>query len=34
MTARLLSQLAQESGGRIFRRNWDLKEILAEARRP
>ena len=34
MTARLLSQLAEESGGRIFRRNWDLKEILAEARKP
>jgi hypothetical protein len=34
MTARLLSELAGESGGRIFQRNWDLKKILAEAHRP
>jgi hypothetical protein len=34
MTARLMSQLADEFGGRVFERNWDLKKILAEARRP
>jgi von Willebrand factor type A domain len=34
ITAQFLSQLATDSGGRIFRQTWDLKEILAEARRP
>lgn len=34
MTARLLSELAEETGGLVFERNWDLKKILAGARRP
>jgi hypothetical protein len=34
LTAQLISQLAEKSGGRIFRRNWELKEILRLARRP
>jgi hypothetical protein len=34
MTVQLISQLAETSGGRIFRRNWDAKEILRLARRP
>jgi hypothetical protein len=34
MTAQLLSELATASGGRVFKRNWDLKEILTEARKP
>jgi hypothetical protein len=34
ITAQIMSQLTQESGGRIYRRNWDLREILAEARKP
>ena len=34
MTAQWVSQLASESGGRIFKRNWDLKGILTEARKP
>jgi hypothetical protein len=34
ITAQFLSQLASDSGGRIFRRNWDLKEILTAARKP
>lgn len=29
-----LYSVAGESGGRIFKRNWDLKGILAEARKP
>ena len=33
MTAKLLSEVARESGGRIYQRAWDLKEILAEARK-
>jgi hypothetical protein len=33
MTAQALSRLATESGGRVFNRNWDLKEILADARK-
>jgi hypothetical protein len=32
-TAQILEQLAEDSGGRMYRRNWDLKEILREARR-
>jgi hypothetical protein len=34
MTTRLLSELAEEFGGRVLQRHWDLKKILAEARRP
>jgi hypothetical protein len=34
MTARLLSQLAEETGGRVFERHWDFKKILAAAHRP
>jgi hypothetical protein len=34
MTAQFLSQLIIDSGGRIFKRNWDLKEILTVARKP
>jgi hypothetical protein len=33
-TAQLLSELAAASGGRVYKRNWTLKEVLAEARRP
>jgi hypothetical protein len=33
MTAQFLSQLARDSGGRIFRRNWELRKILAETRK-
>lgn len=32
-TANILSALAKNSGGRVFRRNWDLKEILTDARK-
>jgi hypothetical protein len=34
MTAQLLNQLAKDSGGRVFRGAWDLKTILAAARKP
>jgi hypothetical protein len=34
LAAQLLSELAEQSGGRLFKRNWDLKKILAEARKP
>lgn len=34
MTAQFISQLTKESGGRIYRSNWDLREILAAARKP
>jgi hypothetical protein len=34
MTARFLDQLAKDSGGRVFRGAWDLKSILAAARKP
>ena len=34
MTTQLMARLAKESGGRIFKTNWDLKEILAAARKP
>jgi hypothetical protein len=34
MTAQLLDQLAKDSGGRVFRGAWDLKSILAAARKP
>lgn len=34
LTAQLVSELTAESGGRIFKRNWDLKKLLAEARKP
>lgn len=33
-TVQLMSQLAGESGGRVFQRNWDLRKILADARKP
>ncbi len=33
MTTQLVSELAKHSGGRIYRRNWDLKEILKEVRK-
>ena len=33
ITAQLISELAQYSGGRIYRRNWDLREILNDIRR-
>ncbi|MCU1258770.1 MAG: hypothetical protein JWO80_1655, partial [Bryobacterales bacterium] len=32
-TAQLMSELAEHSGGRIFRRAWDLKEILKDIRK-
>ncbi len=34
MTAQFLNQLAKDSGGREFRGAWDLKSILAAARKP
>ena len=34
MTAQSLDQLAKDSGGRVFRGAWDLKSILAAARKP
>jgi hypothetical protein len=34
ITAQLMSQLTEESGGRIYKSNWGLKEILAAARKP
>ena len=34
MTAQFLDQLARESRGRVFRGAWDLKSILAAARKP
>jgi len=34
LTAELVSQLAKDSGGRLFRRNWNLEEILRLARKP
>ena len=34
MTAQFLDQLANDSGGRVFRGAWDLKSILAAARKP
>ncbi len=34
MTAQFLNQLAKDSGGRMFRGPWDLKSILAAARKP
>lgn len=33
-TAQILSDLAEFSGGRIYRQAWDLKDILKEATRP
>jgi hypothetical protein len=34
MTVQFLDQLAKDSGGRVFRGAWDLKSILAAARKP
>jgi hypothetical protein len=34
ITPRLMSQLAEESGGRIYKGGWDLKKILQAARKP
>lgn len=34
MTAQSLDQLAKDAGGRVFRGAWDLKSILAAARKP
>jgi hypothetical protein len=34
VTTRLMSELVEEFGGRVFERNWDLKKILAAARQP
>jgi hypothetical protein len=34
LTAQLVSELAEYSGGRIFRSAWDLREILKEIRKP
>jgi hypothetical protein len=33
-TAQILSDLAEMSGGRIYRQAWDIKDILKEATRP
>jgi hypothetical protein len=32
LTAELMSELVAEFGGRIYKRNWDLKQILKDAR--
>ena len=32
LTARLMSELIEQFGGRIYNRNWDLKQILEDAR--
>jgi hypothetical protein len=32
-TAQMLEQLAKDSGGHMYRRNWDLTEILEAARK-
>jgi hypothetical protein len=29
-----MSYLADQSGGRIYNRNWDLADVLAEVRKP
>ena len=34
VTAQFLNQLAKDSGGQVFRGAWDLKSILAAARKP
>src|SRR5206468_2195955 len=34
VTVQFLNQLAKDSGGREFRGAWDLKSILAAARKP
>jgi Mg-chelatase subunit ChlD len=34
ITPRLMSELAEESGGRIYKGGWDLKKILQAARKP
>ena len=34
VTAQFLDQLAKDSGGRVFRGAWDLKSVLAAARKP
>jgi hypothetical protein len=34
MTARFLNQLAKDSGGKVYEGGWDLKSILAAARKP
>jgi len=34
VTAQFLDQLAKGSGGRVFRGGWDVKSILAAARKP
>jgi hypothetical protein len=34
ITVQLLSQITADSGGRIYRRAWDLKSTLAAARKP
>ena len=34
VTAQFLDELAKDSGGRVFRGGWDLKSILAAARKP
>jgi hypothetical protein len=34
MTAQFLNQLTKDSGGKLFRGGWDLKSILAAARKP
>lgn len=33
-TAQLLEELAKDTGGLIYRRGWDLKEVLKEMRKP
>lgn len=33
LTAELVKELAESSGGRMYRRNWDLKEMLQDARK-
>jgi hypothetical protein len=33
LTAQLLGEIAEASGGKVYRRNWDVKPILAELRK-
>src|SRR5262249_17381132 len=34
MTAQVLSRIAADTGGKLFQRGWNLKDILRETRKP
>ena len=34
LTAQLLSKIAKDSGGKIYKGGWDMKDILKDARKP